>query len=594
MNAFAGLTNEQLAFARHPSEAFIQACPGAGKTRSIVARLSKLAEELPPRKGVAVLSFTNSAVDEFKERCQSRGCESLLRFPSYVGTLDAFVRHFVVLPGGIAESSHSPIIVDSWDALGVEIRLRHNAFRGEGVSLDRFDPVTGAIDPTTVGLIGLQRHVAANRDAYIAVAQARRNALYRKGYISAACARARADAAIRDIGRSAALGRALASRFHEVIIDEGQDCNPLDHSMVVWLRCCGIRVTIVSDIDQSIYEFRAGNPDDLRALRANYAAQNILPITGNFRSAPAICRLAATLRAAGNVDEPLGPYAQHQQEVRVTTYEGGVSDAIGSRFLQYLPTLGLSPKDAIVLAHGRNVAQRAAGDRSSGENAGATNIQEVARAVSEFWSRGATPRSREVALKRLETVLLDAMEVRGDEEHITRALHRLELDPREFRRIALSLIVSLPRTCPDRDADRDHWIECVRNQITALGFAFPEGKTVRTVFRRPPNGNWSALLTAPAALSLKSNTVHDAKGKEYKAVCVVIPPNRAPQNHTQALFTSWEQRVESEAKRVIYVGVTRAELLINLAVPRGFGDTCIQILTAGNVPVVREDIQAPA
>lgn len=594
MNAFAGLTNEQLVFARHPAEAFIQACPGAGKTRSIVARISKLAEELPPRKGVAVLSFTNSAVDEFKERCRSRGCEGLLRFPSYVGTLDAFVRHFIVLPSGIAESNQPPIIVDSWDVLGVEIRLRHNAFRGDGVSLDRFDPVTGAVDPETVGVIGLQRHVAANRDAYIAVAQARRNALYRKGYISAACARARADASIRDLARGAALGRALASRFHEIIVDEGQDCNPLDHGIVSWLRRCGIRVTIVSDIDQSIYEFRAGNPAELRALQANYAAQNVLPITGNFRSAPAICRLAATLRAAGNVDEPLGQYAQHPQEARITTYDGGVTEAIGAKFLEYLPALGLGPQDAIVLAHGRNVAQRAAGDRSPSETAGATNIQEVARAVSEFWSPAATPRSREMALKRLETVLLDAMEVRGDDEYITRALHRLELDPREFRRIALSLVVSLPRTCPDQDADRENWIECVRNQITALGFVFPEGKTVRTVFRRPPNGNWSRLLAAPAGLALKSNTVHDAKGKEYKAVCLVIPPNRAPQNHTQTLFSTWEQRVESEAKRVIYVGVTRAELLVNLVVPRAYGDFCMRILAAGNVPAVREDLPVQA
>jgi hypothetical protein len=74
----------------------------------------------------------------------------------------------------------------------------------------------------------------------------------------------------------------------------------------------------------------------------------------------------------------------------------------------------------------------------------------------------------------------------------------------------------------------------------------------------------------------------------------VIPPNRAPQNHTQNLFDAWRQRTDLEAKRVVYVGVTRAELLVSIAVPRPFGDICMQIIEAAGVPAIREDIPAPA
>src|SRR5580658_9559522 len=89
------LTPEQQRFASHDAEAFVQACPGAGKTETVVSRLADLARTLPLRRGIAVLSFTNSAVEEFMERCAREGLASLLRHPGFVGTFDAFVRHFL-------------------------------------------------------------------------------------------------------------------------------------------------------------------------------------------------------------------------------------------------------------------------------------------------------------------------------------------------------------------------------------------------------------------------------------------------------------------------------------------------------------------
>jgi ATP-dependent DNA helicase UvrD/PcrA len=50
------LTPEQRDAAMHGAEAYIRACPGAGKTRLIVERLSHLAPSLASRRGVAVLA----------------------------------------------------------------------------------------------------------------------------------------------------------------------------------------------------------------------------------------------------------------------------------------------------------------------------------------------------------------------------------------------------------------------------------------------------------------------------------------------------------------------------------------------------------
>src|SRR5215831_8042661 len=116
-------TDEQRGVINSPSAVFVHACPGAGKTETIVGRVSALISSIAPRRGLAVLSFTNAALEEFTRRCADVSLERVLRHPHYVGTFDAFVRHFLVLPGGIPGCDVRPNIVDSWRTLGVDVRL---------------------------------------------------------------------------------------------------------------------------------------------------------------------------------------------------------------------------------------------------------------------------------------------------------------------------------------------------------------------------------------------------------------------------------------------------------------------------------------
>jgi len=80
--------------------------------------------------------------------------------------------------------------------------------------------------------------------------------------------------------------------------------------------------------------------------------------------------------------------------------------------------------------------------------------------------------------------------------------------------------------------------------------------------------------------------VHDAKGKEYDAVCVVIPPDRAPLHRTETLIADWQARADNEAKRVVYVGITRAKKLAVMALPAPFRGR-VQAIVAPCADVVR-------
>jgi DNA helicase-2/ATP-dependent DNA helicase PcrA len=146
------LTTEQRAFANHVAGAFLEACPGSGKTRAIVERIGRIAQTLSVRRGLAILSFTNSAIEAFIAQCHALSLNRVLCHPGYVGTFDGFLRQFFFSPGGIEGVALRPVVVDSWETLGVEVRLRGpTAFPGDGVGLDLFDPENDQINPAAIG-----------------------------------------------------------------------------------------------------------------------------------------------------------------------------------------------------------------------------------------------------------------------------------------------------------------------------------------------------------------------------------------------------------------------------------------------------------
>jgi len=376
------------------------------------------------------------------------------------------------------------------------------------------------------------------------------------------------------------MSRALAARFAEVIVDEGQDCNPLDCEIINWLRNAGISVTVVADPDQAIYGFRHGTPADLRAIADNYAAADSLPLTGNFRSGPAICAVAATLRGRAIPDVPLEDALQFLEPVHVLAYAGRIAnDNVGSFFRDRLRATGINPSDSLVLAHARKNALRACGSGAE-EDAGTSNIAHFAGAVGAIWSSSTSSRGRDRALDAVERMILDLMGSIDDGEQPRSAAERRNIDHRWLRRASLALVTGMPRSCEDNDAARAAWVGTLHQRVRDLGLTYRDGTSERRYFQSRAGATWNRCLLDANAESLRAATVHEAKGKQYDAVCLVIPPDVQGYTRTHQLLESWENRVDDEAKRVVYVGLTRARRLAMLAIPQAVRDRVARILDA--------------
>lgn len=77
----------------------IQACPGSGKTTTLLAKLAILANRMPFKdgSGICVLTHTNVAIDEIKSRF-GKYSSVLLNYPNFCGTIQSFVDQFLAIP----------------------------------------------------------------------------------------------------------------------------------------------------------------------------------------------------------------------------------------------------------------------------------------------------------------------------------------------------------------------------------------------------------------------------------------------------------------------------------------------------------------
>jgi superfamily I DNA/RNA helicase len=111
---------------------------------------------------------------------------------------------------------------------------------------------------------------------------------------------------------------------------------------------------VVCDPNQAIYAFRGGVTDQLVKFERTFASDDQLPMSGNFRSSPAICAAISKLRPPATrcaPDKAVGKHKDEEAPVYILSYSGtGVPHSIGARFQALAASLGISPAQAPVLA----------------------------------------------------------------------------------------------------------------------------------------------------------------------------------------------------------------------------------------------------
>ena len=91
-------------------------------------------------------------------------------------------------------------------------------------------------------------------------------------------------------------GPVLRGMFNAVLVDEYQDVNAVQASIVRLLQPDGKQLTCVGDDAQAIYGFRGADPAHLRQLTADYPGLDIVRLGRNYRSRQGVLDLANLIR----------------------------------------------------------------------------------------------------------------------------------------------------------------------------------------------------------------------------------------------------------------------------------------------------------
>lgn len=547
-------TEEQQKVIDHNGAAFVTACPGAGKTRTMVERARRLLDHLDDRRGVAFLSFTNAAVDELEARLRSFGVLPIPLFPSFIGTFDRFLWQFLISPFGVPGCDRVPKLVP--DKSNWEIKPPYDG--AQSLRLRCFDRATGKVDAALAKEEGFdvdKRRASAHEACALAAIKEARV----QGHVDFEDVRVVVQERLADSAFAKRVGAALAARFREIVVDEAQDCNPADLAIVTWFRQSGIAVKVICDPNQSIYEFRGGVTDELQKFADTFPAHDLLSMSGNFRSAPAICSAIVALRPPSDgskPDQPLGRYRNDATPIHVLSYGGsGVSSAIGAKFRELVEALSIPMCEAPVLASTRASAAKAVGQPVLEQTRHMTLLLAQAAMNYHFAFVIGDRRKALVSLHRVVLLIQGRISTLGG-YHAYMTNEALE-DSRwrpEIMAIANDLRFNPSETT-------DQWLGRARTRL-AMGLIGPININQRL---RSHTDLAKALAGAPTD-SPVACTIHSAKGMEFPAVCVVMTTKTAA--GILDLLEGQTSTGADEEARKIYVGASRAERLLAIAVPK--------------------------
>jgi superfamily I DNA/RNA helicase len=169
------------------------------------------------------------------------------------------------------------------------------------------------------------------------------------------------------------------------------------------------------------------------------------------------------------------------------------------------------------------------------------------------------------ALNTLERIFLSAVERQEDSQASTveEAVLALGIESAAFRVLSKRLV----EASQDWERPEDYANSLISIIIEGFAeFELPPRARLKVIFPKPRLDLWTQWcnqvdgLFADSSLGWQWSNIHQVKGGEFDAVLLSVPSKaRGGQSHA---LDDWENHTDSEQRRVLYVGASRARRLL--------------------------------
>lgn len=560
------LTDEQKVAVEHDGNLLLTACPGSGKTRTLIAKAVREIEILrgSPRR-ICCITYTNTAAQEIEQRANLQmqdGDELHLS----VSTIHSFCLQEILRPHGwLLPEFNGSLRVLTRDNPDFEGIADHAAAEVGYYRLrpDDYEMFASLAVNAAGQIVGM----AAQNDAIAKAAPhfwARAGEL---GYIDFCSIIFQSFKILRDHPRVA---KALCSRFAWFLVDEFQDTTDIQIEILRRLYDVGgSKFFLVGDLAQSIYAFTGARPELVAPFGAYINARVDLSLSQNFRSSKHVVEHAERLFPRNPAMTATGRYKDFPK-APVVVRDVSAFVAITEHFLPLLEEHQIALGDATILAK----------DWGS--------LINLSRQLRDFGTPVVGPGARPYRRSRLFAGLAEQLcgavvEMQSDTMHqLERAVFhavqditgaaRLDVFSHQGRVLIIRLLKASRRHAESGGALM--WLDGMSKETGQIMFDAgyidrkQSGLFYASVQEMKADMSRQGVDTANLGIddlglfasptrALRLSTIHYAKGREYGAVAL-IGLRRGSFPHFKA---TEGEGLEGE-KRQFYVGVTRAERIL--------------------------------
>ena len=339
----------------------IVAGAGSGKTRVLTSRIAYLISRGVPPESIMALTFTKKAAGEMKERIAAMVGERSA-WKIVMGTFHAvfvrFLREYHELIGYPKDFT----IYDTGDSLSAIKTCLKELHLDDKESEKYYKPkdILSRISMAKNNLVTAEAY-AKNQQCLMADLHGKRPELHRIFLAYSQLCRKSGVMDFDDILLNmnillrdhAEARQALELRFEHILVDEYQDTNKAQYTILRRLRIANRNICVVGDDSQSIYAFRGARIENILNFQKDFPGTKIFRLERNYRSTRMIVGASNSIisRNEGRIPKNCVAVGQEGEKIRLIKAYTEQEEAllIASTIISRMRAEGASYRDFAVL-----------------------------------------------------------------------------------------------------------------------------------------------------------------------------------------------------------------------------------------------------
>ncbi|EEH70357.1 AAA family ATPase [Acinetobacter haemolyticus] len=558
-------TDEQLHYIERTQiteNIFLNACPGSGKTETIAQRVANEVESWANfPSGIAVLSFTKSAAKEIEHRIKEK-IDNNTTYPHFIGTFDSFILKNIVNPlskdiskyeGHNGDYSFKVVNYDSQLFFLTKYPHGYQKISGHHVEIDnrtgRFKFHTPNKD-TNRALNAMVLEQWQKDDIYRAKKKCRD-----AGFLTHKDIEYLAESALTTRTATQDYAKKLAKRFQLIIVDECQDLSFEQLNILKAMMLNGTKLHFVGDLNQSIYEFRDVDPNDIINFITDNGFREI-QLTKNFRSCQKIVNIATNIMKSGSIE---ADFTSPEQSCFVLQYKDSPSEVI-SQFNE----LTKQYSNRVLVARGHQTLNQL----SIVDSTPAKPVEFLLSSILNFDETSYT--SINQSLIDFSKYIKDKvkLETKSSDYNCPQIIAS-ELDWRLFLHNSIQYLLN-----HDLQLDSCTWTNWCKKVNAVVINLFKQEFVLSEIYEALKNSDFKIRSPSGKAthcisnyhrkndsldIKFRKSTIHGVKGETHEATMLISNPTR---NGTGTHWSHWIGDKTSEAARFAYVASSRPKYIL--------------------------------